>query len=512
MAGRPIEIPITVTADGAEKGVSKVTDAFSDVEDSLKDVTKAGEKTGKDLSSDMSDAAKKIDRDLTKALDSVQDESKSSGKAIGKNVKAGTDKAGEGLDELKDESKSTAKEAAASFGSIEDAASALQEVAANAFAGFGPAGMAAGALAAVGIGLAISALTDNADKINENKDKMLALAQTIKDNGGVLRESDYIKSMEDYGYAIQDTKEWFELFQKDAVSGFEQIRNGAEKAGVGIGDAFKGQFGSLEDSKLVLADLEKGLQDLEGQTKENSTVVDDFGRTLDTTDPAIRRQIDGNQELTQKVRDHIKELEAAKEIERIRKEAIQGTTQALKEDIEALEKRTDAVKNSESSELDYLDGIDNLNAKLKENGETLDKSTSKGRDNRRAVLDQASAIEQMAKDQLDAGAKTDDVTKKFQAQKDALITQVMPAFGGSREKAQAYIDTILRTPPTIGTKVNVTGIPEAEAQIRNFTSAGRHIYVDVHGNMQSVQNSIAGLNGTRISVDVAPRLGAGITN
>lgn len=509
MAGRPIEIPIAITADGAEKGVSKVTDAFSDIEDSLKDVTKAGEKTGKDLSSDMSDAAKKIDRDLTKALDSVEDEAKQAGKSgkhIGDGIKDGTGKAKESLSELREEANSTAKEAGASFdGSADGIAGAFQEVAANTF---GPFGLAIAAAAGIGI----AKLQELADQANASKERISEISQTMKDNGGKFNMDDAIESMEDYGYQIQDTKEWFEVFQKEAVTGFEQIRNVADKAGVGIGDAFKGQFGSLKDSKLVLADLEKGLQDLESQTKENSTVVDDFGRTLDTTDPAIRRQIDGNQELTQKVRDHIKELEAAKEIERIRKEAIQGTTQALKEDIEALEKRTDAVKNSESSELDYLDGIDNLNAKLKENGETLDKSTAKGRDNRRAVLDQASAIEQMAKDNLDAGASTDEVTKKFQAQKDALITQVMPAFGGSREKAQSFIDTILRTPPTIGTKVNVTGIPEAEAQIRAFTSAGRHLYVDVHGNMQSVQNSIAGLNGTRISVDVAPRLGTGITN
>lgn len=501
MAGRPIEIPITVDAGGAEKGVSKVTDAFSEVEDSLKDVTKAGEKTGKSLESDMSDAAKKIDRDLTKALDSVKDESKDAGRALGRNVKDGTDKAGDGLGELKDEAKGTAKEAAASFGSIEDAAGALQEVAANAFSGFGPAGMAAGIVAAAGIGLAVSALTDHADKINENKEKMLGLAQTIRDNGGVLRQSDYISAMEDYGYAIQDSKEWFEIFQEDAISGFEKIKKIAEETGVSTKQIFKGAFGDMKSSQTELDSVNRKIQELKDKKE---ALYNTTGAILDPVDTGTLTSLEDYKRL---IEDNITKQQGAIETEKLRKQAIEGTTQAIKEDIEAVELHTDAVKGSISSDLDYLDGVDNLTAKFKENGAELDRNTTKGRDNERAVLDQASAIEQVAKDSIDAGGEIGAVTKKFEAQKDALIKQVMPAFGGSRDKAKAYIDTILGTPKSVNTAVKVSGIAEAEARVRAFTSVGRHINVNFQtGSTYSVDNYIQGMvRGVTVPVDFAAR-------
>jgi hypothetical protein len=505
--GKPIDVVIDTDVSGVVKGADSVVTSLDDIQDAFKEIVKKSDGASKDMQDDAEDAAKKIDRDLTKALEEVEDQSKTSGKAVGKHIKDGTDKAGEGFDELKDESKSTAKEAAASFGSIEDAADALQEVAANAFAGFGPAGMAAGLVAAAGIGLAISALQDNADKINENKEKMLGLAQTIRENGGALRQSDMIQAMDDYGFAIQDTKEWWEIFQDDAVSGFEKIRDGAKNAGVGIGDAFKGQFGTLEDSKALLQKLDGQIQTLEASTKDGTVAVDDYGRTIDLTDPAVQKAIQGKKDLSEKTRQHISDLEAANEIERIHKEAIEGTTQAIKEDIEATEQRSDAQKTAQSSEMDYYASVDDTTAKLKENGATLDVHTAKGRENRQAILDQASAIEQMAKDQIDAGGKTEDVTKKFQAQKDALINQVMPAFGGSREKAAAYINKILETPKTISTAVHVTGIAEAEAKVRGFTDVGRHITVNFQtGSTYSVDNYIQGMKaGVTVPVDFAAR-------
>lgn len=499
--GKPIDVVIDTDVDGVVKGAEKVADSFEEIQDSLKDTAKASDKAADQMEDDFQDAAKKIDRDLTRALEEVEDQAKSSGKAIGKHVKDGADKASDGFDELKDESKSTAKEAAASFGSIEDAAGALQEVAANAFAGFGPAGMAAGALAAVGIGLAMSALEDNAEKINENKQKMLDLAQTIRDNGGVLTEAQYISNMEEYGYAIQDTKEWFEIFQEDAVSGFEKLKEIADETGVSTKQIFKGAFGDLKTSQTELDAVNRKIQELKDK---KDALFNTTGAVLDPVDSETLTSLESYKGLIQ---DNITKQEGAIETEKLRKQAIEGTTAAIKEDIEALELHTDAVKNAESSEMDYLDGVDALNGKLKENGATLDINSEKGRENRRAVLDQASAIEQVAKDSIEAGGNIGDVTKKFEAQKEALIKQVMPAFGGSREKAKAYIDTVLGTPKSVSTAVKVTGIAEAEAQVRAFTNTGRHIQVNFQtGSTYSVDNYIQGMKaGVTVPVDFAAR-------
>jgi hypothetical protein len=488
-----VAIKIDLIADVKDviKGTDKVSDALDDVADDLKDLGKDGDR---------------LEDKVSKAFKAMSEDARNSGKDIGRHVKDGTDKAGAGLDDLKSESASTAKESAASFASIEDAAGALQEVAANAFVGFGPAGMAAGLVAAAGIGLAVSALTDHADKINENKEKMLSLAQTIRDNGGALTDADYVRNMEDYGYAIQDTKEWFEIFQEDAVSGFERLRQLAEDTGIATSDIFKGGFGDKNDARKTLREVTDQLEELRDKKE---AVFNLEGALLAPVDEQALRSLEDTERL---IRENIQAQEDAEQTERDRKRAIEGTTEALREDINALEKRADLTKDSITTDLDYRDGIDTLNAALAENGNTVDINTAKGRENQRAIIDQANVIEDMAKASLDAGTPIADVTSKFNAQKDTLINQVAPAFGGSKEAARKYIEQILKVPPVTKTDVQLTGVASAEAQLRAFINQPREIAMHISPNGQAVENYIMGLNGRTISVDVAPRMGVGITN
>ncbi|WP_024817033.1 hypothetical protein [Arthrobacter sp. 31Y] len=551
MAGRPIEIPIAIDSSGVDKGAANVSDAFdeivsnlddvaasgdkalSQVEDSLsgvdkalgrtakeadsagdklaasfdgakselKDVAKTADKSGKDVADAYTDAAKKIDRDLTKALEDVEDKARNSGKSLGDSVKKGTDKAGEGMSDLKEESASTAKEAAASFGSIEDSADALQEVLANAFVGFGPAGMAAGIVAAVGIGLAISALQENADKINENKEKMLDLAQTLKDKGGEFDMSDAIQAMDDYGFAIQDSKEWFEFFQQDAVSGFEKLRDNAKDAGLTIGEAFKGQFGELEDAKKVSEELTGKLKDLEEQTKGNIQYMGEYATAVDMTDPATQQQIKGTKELSDKVKDHIKELEAAAEIERIRKEAIQGTVEATLEDIAALEKRTQTIQGGVTTELDYWEQVDETNKILEENGKTLDKTTQAGRDNTRALIDQSTAALEMAQSQLDAGTSADQVAVNLANQREALLLQ-MDAMTGSRAKSEELAAALGLIPKEVIAEVKTNGVAESKTDIETIPATTDTTVNVSQTGAEATQAKINAVEGKEVKIDV----------
>lgn len=569
MAGRPIEIPVVVNSDGAEKGAANVADAFDEIEDSLKSVAKVGDKTAASLEDDMSDAAKKIDRDLTKALDEVEDNAKSAGRTIGKNVKDGTDRAGEGMSELRDESKSTAKEAAASFGSIEDAADALQEVAANAFAGFGPAGMAAGALAAVGIGLAISSLTENAEKIAENKERLADLATEIYELGGDLTAVDFASRMQEWGLAIQDTKEFWEVWQKDAKNGFDVIQEESKKAGTRWVDAFKGAHGTMEDSQKFLQETQKDFEELRRTVDDAGVSYDSYGNSISNANiedekrlDALKKQREAAQQNNDEIRKAIaaaRDLEAvngksaealAKHAEEVEKNAeaekerlrfvrdtpealqyatekteeaneaeaerrgyIDGTTEALRRNLDIQEKVTDALKGAITSELDYLDSVGDLSTKLTESSYAWDTNTKAGRDNQRAVIDIANGIEDMAKASIDAGGNVDDVTAKFNAQKDALINQVAPAFGGSKEAARQYIEQILKAPTAVNTKVNLSGIPQAEEEVRAFTEKGRHLYVNIKtGDTSSVDNYIRTNSGKTLYMDFAPRGGVAATN
>lgn len=506
MAGKPIEIPITIDADGAERGAANVSDALEKVDDGLKDVNTSGEKAGKELAEEMSDAAKKIDRDLTKALEEVEDKAKSTGRTIGREVKDGTDKAGEGFKDMKDEAGSTAKEAAASFGSIEDSADALQEVLANSLSGFGPLGAAAGVAAAIGVGLLISSLTDSAEKINENKERMLGLAAEIRDVGGDMSKVDFVARMQEWGFAIQDTKEWFEVFQDDAKSGFDVVKEKSKEAGTSWQDAFKGAQGSMDDSLAFLKDTEGQFKDLSSEIDNAGVTYDEFGGSQSNASVQTLKQRDALKEQREAAQ---KNAEAIRDANRAAWDAINlGKDQnaVLEEQITLTNDVADAKSNAITSELDLADAQDALKEKLEASNAAYADNTKESRDNERAVIDGAGAINDWAQSQIDAGENADVVNGKIASQRDQLIDQATKFFG-SRDAAAAYVDQLLKTPKTIDTDVNVNGIPDAEEKVRQFTNKGRHISVDiVTGSTYSVDNYIQGMKaGVTVPVDFAAR-------
>lgn len=515
-----IDIAFTADTSKVVKETKNIGEALEKVADELVD-------TGKD--------AKSLEDKVSDTFRNMGRDAKKGGDDIGDAVKRGTDKAGEGLDEMKSEAAGTARESAASFSSIEDSADVLQEVLANAFAGFGPAGMAAGIVAAAGIGLIFSELQGNAEKINENKEKMLDLAKTIKDNGGVLTEADYITQMEEYGYAIQDTKEWWELFQDDAVSGFEQLRDLAKETGMSTRDIFRGGFGDREEAQRTLDNVNKRLTELKekkeevynltgsmldvpeneelGALERTKTLIEDNIQAQKDAEMVDRIRRGGVESLTDAQEDNREILrkgaEAQKEAaenERDLAQYVQGTTEHYRAQADAIEAATDALKGSITSELDYLDAKDDLTKKLKDSSNAWDINTEKGRENQRAVVDLASGIEDMAKASLDAGTPVAEVTAKFEEQKRVLVDQVLPAFQGNRDAAQQYIDKLLAVPPVTKTKVELDK-EKAEADLKALTSPrGIPMHIsEVDGT--AVENYFMSQQGRKIFVEFAPRGG-----
>lgn len=151
------------------KGTKNVEDGLDDVADSLDDVAKEGEQSTDKLTDNF--------RELAKAA-------KKSGDDIGDGMKQGFRRAEEGAQDLKEESLSTAKESAASFdGSAESIIDSFQEIAANAFVGFGPAGIAAGLAAAAGIGFASTAILNAEEQAKQAKDRVRELGTAFIESG-----------------------------------------------------------------------------------------------------------------------------------------------------------------------------------------------------------------------------------------------------------------------------------------------------------------------------------------
>lgn len=199
----PIRIDFLSNTSRLERGTADVERALDDVADSLDDVAREGQ-----------GALGKLERGFR---DLARD-AKDTGRDIGRHMEDGTDRARAGMDDLKQESSSTAREAAASFdGSAESIGDAIQEVVANAFGGFGPAGEIAGIAAAAGIGLAIAgfdgvnesaeiseqAAADWADAYVEAGGRILTATQQVERTRSIIADPEHYKAAqknaEDWG-------------------------------------------------------------------------------------------------------------------------------------------------------------------------------------------------------------------------------------------------------------------------------------------------------------------------
>lgn len=262
MGDRGRDLKIAILSDVSQFDASKPAD-------DLDDVATAADKSAdelKRLATQGQDAQRELDRlaDTGGRVDDAFDKiAASSKRGLGK-VDDDAGRARKGLDEFKDEADSTAKEAAASFSDVESGLDAIQEVAANAFAGFGPAGKAAGVLAAVGIGVLFSGLQAASDKANEAKDRVIGMAEAISEAGGRMDSSGISDKIREWGYAIGDNKSWWELWQASNTTNIEKVADRAERLGLTFSDLFRGMSGSDPQAALnVMREIDEQIREID---------------------------------------------------------------------------------------------------------------------------------------------------------------------------------------------------------------------------------------------------------
>lgn len=236
MAG--INIGADIEARGFIKGVDDMAGALEDLQKEVEDVQKDGDKSLEKLEKSFAEVAKAS----REAGDDIS-------KSLGKGTKDATKEAEGGLKDLKEESMSTAKESAASFdGSAESIIDSFQEIAANAFIGFGPAGSIAGLALAAGIGIGTAAIMQSEEQAKIAKTRIGELGIAMIDAGA------------DGSVPLQSITENLQNIitnSEDAVKGFKDISQASKTAGTdaakiamayaGNEDAIKGQMGALED-------------------------------------------------------------------------------------------------------------------------------------------------------------------------------------------------------------------------------------------------------------------------
>lgn len=237
MAG--ISLDFAADVSGFLRGAGDVERAMEDVGDSLDGLQEESGDAARALQDDLDkiakeadDTADKTERSFRDAFDAVKRESDDAGRK----TRESFDEAGRGAEDFKDEAASSAREGAASFsGEFEDVADYVQETLANALSGFGPVGAAAGLAAAAGLGILISTLQNSAEAAEESKQRVIDLADQIREVDGDLSRLDLDQIFLDWSSEISDTKQWFELWQDAPKTNIEQLATAADELGLSLG-------------------------------------------------------------------------------------------------------------------------------------------------------------------------------------------------------------------------------------------------------------------------------------
>lgn len=455
-----IKIPIVADVESAVRGPERIADAFEKVQDSLDDVVKDAKRTEDALddigdgTKDAADASDDMAKKFRDDFDKVRKDSKDTGDGIGKGFKDGTDRAGDGMDDLKDEAASTAREAGASFdGSAEGIADAFQEVAANAFAGFGPAGAIAGLAAAAGIGIAISKLTEYAEKVTEAKEAGADWAQSFNTASMTERIDALRGSWEELGSTITDSKEWYELGQQNAVTAIEDIA-AASRAGVGDVEGFVQAF-NVTDPAQRLDALKDSLSSIDDQIK-------DLGPGWKATlgGPETERAYVDRKAVLENMRgvvqDQIRVQENANEIEDAYAESAEGSAAALAEKNDRIEESNELLEENADANRKAFRSDLALAEQLSETNKVLRDSKSTNNERKGAVLDAIDAVVDLASAEEEASGSTEDYNRVISRNRDQLYEQGKRA-GLTRREMDDLIGTTKRVPREVSTNVTDRG-------------------------------------------------------
>lgn len=328
----------------------------ADVEQSLDELADGLDDLAKETKDNADKAADALEREFSDAFDKVKTEGRQASRKMGDDFKDGTREAGEGLNEFKAEANSTAREAAASFsGEFDDVADAIQETLANALAGFGPIGAAAGVAAALGIGLLIGNLQDAAEKAEESKDRVLDLADAIAEAGGDPSAIRWAEQLRDTMKQVVDSKEWFEFWQNSPVDKLTDWSAKARQFGVSMSDVMKAQAGDAE----ALARVNEALN-----------------RTVDEQNEKFRRSTDLNGDQDQSYR------QAAEGAARFRDEVGKGA-QEVSDAAKWQQEYADATKDFSNAQAEAAEASANFSDALTDNlsvaDEGLDRFVKEGK-------------------------------------------------------------------------------------------------------------------------------------
>lgn len=293
---RPFKLSLVSDTRDFLRGMKDSEDAIEDVATSLDDLSDTG-----------SDSSDRLEKTFSEAMRTMRKDAKSAGESIGRDVTDGTDHASEGVEDLREEAGQSAREMAASFsGEMEDVGDLIQEVAANAFAGFGPAGAAAGVAAAIGIGYVISSLQKAAEQAAESKERVLELADEIADVGGDPKAIDWASRLRDILKETVDEKQWWEFWQDEPKTRMEEWSQAARDYQLDVADMARGVAGDATALARVHERLTQVIDSNRDAARRSRAESEAHGQTMD----GVAANLDRAADKAESFRDQLDQLAA----------------------------------------------------------------------------------------------------------------------------------------------------------------------------------------------------------
>lgn len=503
--------------EAGDKAGRKLEDSLDEAGDAAKDMGREAERAGENVEDALKEAgseADRLDKRMSDAFRNAGKASSDAGKKIGDDTRKGFDKAGEGLDEFKSEANSTARESAASFdGSAESIGDSFQEVAANAFAGFGPAGALAGLAIAAGIGTAIAKMQELAEANTEAQEGVADLAGQYSDLGGVMDANSMADRIKDWGREVLEDN-WLTFWVDESETNFQRIAEIAKEAGVDVGDAIRGMKGSVEDSEGFLEGTEDEWRRLTEQIDAGTTVLADGTTWLDKGAQAAKDKRDALDELRGGSQRNKEAHEEAIDIYGIEQEALGESTEAQEEAADATRDHAeaklelvDAAKGTIEAEMELVEALQAGHDAAIENGEATDLNTEAGRNNMNALLELVDAQNGKIEADARAGGSVGTLTGDFNNNRSALM-ELAQSMGYSEGEARKLADRLLKHPKDVKTTVEADTKP-AHNDIDALESRKPRVTAYVWADTTDAVTKIDSLNGRRVTVqaDAFTRLG-----
>lgn len=522
---RGIRIPFLAEVRDFLRGTSDVESALDDVSDALDDVADNGRDAGRDLGRYLDDgadqageAADRAERKFRDAFDTLRSESRDAGRDVDDGVRRGLDDAGEATETFRDETRQNLSESVSSFrGDIEDIPQLVQDVLGGVSADLGMLGGLAAAGAAAVIGVTISKLQEMADSINQAKEEAAALSAEIVETGQGIDGVDLGARLREWALEIGDAREWWELWQSDAVTNMELVSDAARRTGTDVGDVWAAMASSdLDTARSMVDDLRASQEALRSETSVSTAELYGYTGALDDEASAARDTSEANQELIRVLEDHISKREEAEALARAVTAAEHGVSEAVVEQAEALAATTEAqaalaeerstaldvTRSLAEAEIDYAEQLAKSTEAIAENGTGMDVQTESGRANREALLELSGAALEQAEAMAAAGASVSEVSGYLDTARADFLAAAAAA-GVSTSDANRLADAWLGIPSQVATDVTSTA-KAAQADTQDYirevqgipTSKSTTVSVEATG-VQSVKDSIAELTRER---------------